>query len=161
MKTHAPRALVLSVVALTLLKTAPAHAEQFDLLETEGCAQTPSDLHRLPALKSALGTFGGLEGLALDWKMSGLIGAVAGVKVQLRYNASGFYVRVNEDPIKTVWLCADSAAPTILRLRVLQARLPELGLLLAKAGEVQKSLFVASKKSGWKFMKFKRNEKAS
>ena len=158
MYKKSPLAFVLSVVVMMLVQAPLAQADMFDIQPTEVCAKTPAQLSQSSALQSVAGSFGGINGLARNWKLGGMAGMVAKVDVRLRFDAAGFYVKVNDGQVRSVWLCVDSTAPGVLRMHVQQSRVPELGLMLATPGNPGESLKVASKKSGWKFMTFKHAE---
>lgn len=122
----------------------------------ELCARTPQEVAASPVLKSTLKTFGGASSVFGSWKLAGFASLFAKVTVTLTATPDAFSVQVDDTEPNDFWLCVDSAAPDVFRMRVQNPRKPENALFLLKAREPGRTVLVASEKSRWKFMKFKR-----
>jgi hypothetical protein len=141
--------VILFACALSLL-VSPAVAET--------CARTPQEVTTSPLLKSTMQKFGGASGVFGTWDLAGLAGVFEKVSVRLAATSTAFSVQVDKDEPNDFWLCADEASPDVFKMRVQSARDPSNALILIRAREPGQTVMVASAKTNWKFMKFKRKE---
>lgn len=122
----------------------------------ETCVASQDELRTHGTVLDAVRTFGTLEQLFGQWKLAGFVGSIFKVEVDLQSQAAGFYVDVNHKENKQFDLCVDASDRQILRMHIRNPKNPDNGLLLIKAGDIGATVYVAGKKSNWKYMKFKR-----
>ncbi len=152
---------LLAAITLTTFSLSAAHADESMLRyihpsADEVCANGPADLNSMPSVKDAITMFGGMSGIEGSWRLSGLAGVIAKVKVTIGYTTKYFYVVTNQDAPKPLQFCASIETPGILRLRIPTAHDKQIALIFVKPGDVGQSIYVAAEKSSWKFHKFKR-----
>lgn len=124
-------------------------------LASENCVEGVQGLKANPDMNSQIGKFGGISGITGSWKLKGLVGALAKTNVEFKVQDETFWVGINRDPLKQVWLCKGDKAG-ILKVKILKPKYPKNGTILLKpmsAGQVQ----IAASNSGWRFMKFKKS----
>jgi|GEM_PF-3979974 len=124
--------------------------------QPESCARTPSEVMSTPAVRTVAAAFGKPSDLFGSWKLAGLPGLIAKVVVTLSATKDSLVVQVDDNRPNDFWFCVSADQPDVLKMRVQDARQPENALILLKAREPGQTVLVASQKSGWKFMKFKR-----
>lgn len=147
MKNHPLSKTGIVLLSLFILGAATAFA-------SEDCVQSLQGLKANPDMNSQIGKFGGISGMTGSWKLKGLMGAIAKTNVEFRVADEGFWVGINRDPLKQVWLCKGDKAD-VLKVKILKPKFVSNGMILLKAsssGQVQ----IASSTSGWRFMKFKK-----
>lgn len=150
-----------SLIAFALLSSVSATAQPFfeELaypLASEICADGPRDLANMRPIQDTLQTFGGLNGIEGAWRLSGLAGVIAKVRVTIGYTSNYFFVRTDQNPPQPLQLCFSPETPDILRLRIPSAHDKQIALIFVKPGNIGQSIYVAAEKSNWKFHKFKR-----
>ena len=132
----------------------------------ENCTVQADEIKSNTLVEDILMHFGGIQALIGQYKMRGLIGALANTKVESKVEENLFWVSVNGDKFKQVHLCRDTQATSaksahVLKLKVLQPRTPQNGMILVRPGSKQDQLLVSAHRSNWKFMKFKKIKTAA
>ena len=120
----------------------------------DNCVEGISGLKANADVHSQLSKFGGIDGITGEWKLKGIMGAIAKTNVEFKIQDNSFWVRINRDPLKQVWLCEGDKAD-VLKVKVLKPKYPKNGTILLKAA-TENQVQIAASGSGWHFMKFKR-----
>lgn len=122
----------------------------------ENCAEGTQSLKLNSTLQSHVDRFGGLEAIAGKWKLKGILGTLAKTNVEFMVKEGSFWVAINRDPMKQVWLC-EGDSKEVLKVKVLKPKFEKNGTILLKpsAGD---QVQIAASSSGWRFMKFKKIE---
>lgn len=120
----------------------------------ENCVEGITSLNSNPDVHSRLTKFGGIEGIAGEWKLKGLMGVIAKTNVEFKIQDDSFFVRINRDPLKQVWICQGENAD-VVKVKILKPKYPKNGTILLKAAS-DDQVQIAASSSGWRFMKFKK-----
>lgn len=138
------------LVTFSLLFCFAAHAED--------CAQGPEQIKLNQNLLNSVNEFGDLSHLLGTYQLSGFLGSLTEVKIDLKTEKDAFFVRINNDAYKQAYICAQDKSASRkhnLQIKVLQPKYAENALILLRPAE-KGGLFVSAHKSRWRFMKFKR-----
>ena len=123
-------------------------------LASENCVEGLQGLKANPDMDSKIKKFGGITAMTGNWKLKGLVGALAKTNVEFKVQDETFWVAINRDTLKQVHLCKGDKAD-VVKVKVLKPKYPKNGTILLKPaskGQVQ----IAASSSGWRFMKFKK-----
>lgn len=150
--------IVLTALAILVSSSVGLAQAKDEGREPEICAHNPAEAEENPVIAELVGTFGGVQKMNGHYKLAGLAGEVASVRVSFFADEKSFSVKANKDPIKTISLCYVEAAPNQLRVRVKEPLDPRNGLLLVKpvTTEGKTGIYIANNISKWKFHRFKR-----
>lgn len=122
----------------------------------ENCVKGAQSLKLNSTLQSQVERFGGIDAIAGKWKLKGILGTLAKTNVEFTVKEGSFWVAINSDPMKQVWLC-EGETKEVLKVKVLKPKFEKNGTILLKpaAGD---QVQIAASSSGWRFMKFKKIE---
>lgn len=122
----------------------------------ENCVEGTQGLKLNSTIQSQVSRFGGIHAITGKWKLKGILGTFAKTNVEFSVKDGSFWVAINRDAMKQVWLC-EGDNQEVLKVKVLKPKFEKNGTILLKPStgdQVQ----IAASSSGWRFMKFKKVE---
>lgn len=122
----------------------------------ESCINYVDQIQQEPLVASTLNSIGGLDKLLGMWKLSGFEGSLVSVKVTIFTENHQFFVQVNKDERKEVWICSSPAQPNILLIRIQKPARPENALFKIQPEMKANAISVAAPGSNWKYKTFKK-----